>query len=275
MSTDVPVIYISIVSHGQGELAKTLLSSIGKYCSGQNGYRLKIIVTLNIEEEFHPEQEDIPFPLQIIKNSSPKGFGANHNSAFRAGRNFDFFCVLNPDIIFTNDPFGPLLSTLKLPDIGVAAPSMIDSQGNLQDNARKFPTPRRILARRKRKEKLSDFPNDNGIIYPDWVAGMFMLLPADVFSRVGGFDEMYHLYCEDADLCKQLRSMGYQIALVPEISMIHDARRTSHLHAKFLWWHISSLMRFFFRYGFTAARQEKSTICPKTGKEKTRHGREM
>jgi NADH:ubiquinone oxidoreductase subunit 2 (subunit N) len=44
----------------------------------------------------------------LIKNDKPKGFGENHNIAFNLVDS-DFYCVLNPDIQFFENPFPDLI----------------------------------------------------------------------------------------------------------------------------------------------------------------------
>ncbi|HET7200570.1 MAG TPA: glycosyltransferase, partial [Burkholderiales bacterium] len=81
-------------------------------------------------------------------------------------------------------------------------------------------------------------------ISPDWVGGMFMLFRSDVFAALGGFDPAYHLYYEDVDLCARLRRKGYDVRLVPGASASHFARRQSRRSAKYLAWHLRSMLRY-------------------------------
>jgi hypothetical protein len=79
---------------------------------------------------------------------------------------------------------------------------------------------------------------------------MFMLFRSEIFGAAGGFDERYFLYCEDADICLSLLKRGLRVALVPEVSVTHDARRRSHRDPRYLVWHLASMLRFFGRRGF-------------------------
>jgi hypothetical protein len=88
----------------------------------------------------------------------------------------------------------------------------------------------------------------------DWIAGMFMLFPAAVFAKLGGFDEAYFLYYEDVDLCSRLRAQGREVLVSSGVSVIHDARRASHRNPKYLRWHLSSMLRFFLHHFFRQRR---------------------
>jgi GT2 family glycosyltransferase len=74
---------------------------------------------------------------------------------------------------------------------------------------------------------------------------MFMLFKPDLFSAVDGFDERYHLYYEDVDICARLKIAGYRIMACPTVSVIHSARRESHRNLRYMKWHLQSMLRFF------------------------------
>jgi Predicted glycosyltransferases len=76
-----------------------------------------------------------------------------------------------------------------------------------------------------------------------WVAGMCLLIDSAAFRAVGGFDERYFLYCEDYDLCARFYNSGYKVVLDQGSRIIHDAQRGSHRSKRYLYWHVSSLLR--------------------------------
>ncbi len=77
-----------------------------------------------------------------------------------------------------------------------------------------------------------------------------MLLPSEAFAAVGGFDERYHLYYEDVDLCARLRLAHRDVVLCPTVEILHDARRESHRNLRYLGWHVRSMLRFFTSWPF-------------------------
>jgi N-acetylglucosaminyl-diphospho-decaprenol L-rhamnosyltransferase len=240
---------ISIVSHGHGSLVGELLGDIARL--GRTDCR--IVLTLNIPEDLPFDPTRAGVPVALVRNVEPKGYGANHNAAFKAARG-DHFCVLNPDIRLHHDPFPALLALLRDPRTGVAAPLIRSPAGALEDSARRFPTPMRILAKALYGTRGNDYPIADGPVQPDWVAGMFMLLRAETFERVGGFDERYFLYYEDVDLCARLRLFGLTVAQTPAASAVHDARRASHRDLRYLRRHAASMLRFFLSTPFRRLR---------------------
>lgn len=236
-------ICISVVSHGQGELVTELLRSLSYHCQATP---ISLVITKNIPEPLDLDALNTPFPCTLISNHAPKGYGANHNAAFQRSSDAQYFCVLNPDILFSSNPFPSLLAVLEDQSIGLVGPALVDSDGSLQDSARQFPTLWRIFLRR-----ICGVPGGypvhlRKIIFPDWIAGMFMLIPTTTYALIQGFDERYYMYCEDADLCRRLRQQGLKTAYLPATVVIHNPRRNSHRDLQHLKWHLGSLTRFIF-----------------------------
>lgn len=233
-------ISISVVSHAQTGLIAALLADLESHCQES---RFEVILTLNLDEELPFALDQFSWSIKIIRNAVPKGFGANHNQAFTqaTGR---YFCVLNPDIRLVGDPFRTLLAYLKDPSVGVVAPLVLGADGTPEDSARLFPNPLRIL-RKLVGSSNPDYVVKDLPVHPDWVGGMFMLYPLNVFKRLGGFDEKYFLYYEDVDICARLRLLGYEVAVCPDAKIIHHAQRSSHKSFRYTRWHLTSMTRFF------------------------------
>lgn len=236
---------LSIVSHGQGRLIRPLLSDIDRHC----GDDVEIVVVLNLPEDEGFLQACGTRPLTVVRNTERKGFGANHNAAFKAssGRHF---VVVNPDIRFERDPLPPLLEALNDPRVGAAAPVVLNPGGGLEVSARPFPT---VLSLAVKALGRRD-PKPVGVrageqIVVDWVAGMFVAFRADTFEALGGFDEAFFMYYEDVDLCARLGRAGLKVVCHAGSAVTHDARRTSHRNLRYLSWHLRSAARFLVRQG--------------------------
>ena len=236
-------ITVSIVSHGHGAELGRLLADLSVL--REPGLR-RVIVTLNLPDpglQVSMRQRTWPFDLQWIDNARPLGFGANHNRAFehdeRQGPSV-LFAVLNPDLRLRANPFAALTTALQADaGAGLAYPVQRDAAGRLQDHERRLPTPARLLARYllRRKHEVGEGET------PDWVNAAFLLLRREAYAEVGGFDERYHMYCEDVDLCLRLRGGGWRLARADAAVVEHAARRGSHRQWRHLGWHLRSLWR--------------------------------
>ncbi len=233
------MVTVSIVSHGHGAMLPHLLRQLLTFQEVK-----QIILTVNVLESFDILGDS---RIQIIKNAFPKGFGDNHNQAFSFSES-DFFCVLNPDISFGENPFPQLLQSAS-DDIGLVAPIVKNLDGEIEDSIRKFPSPASIMRRRLLGyEDRYNYSQGDINFYPEWVGGMCMLFKSSAYSSVGGFDEAYFMYVEDVDICTRLWRAGYKVLACPGIVVFHDARRASRKNLQHLRWHISGLLRYFFRY---------------------------
>jgi N-acetylglucosaminyl-diphospho-decaprenol L-rhamnosyltransferase len=230
---------ISVVSHGHGQMVWELVEKLSYSDSVA-----QIIVTLNINE-LVPWK--LPNSVTVVKNNSPRGFGENHNEAFKMCRT-EFFGVINPDIDFIEDPFPVLLDTFIDKHVGLVGPIVVGPTGLLEDSIRKFPTPLNMIERYLIPWKRKIFVKNKRVIFPEWIAGMFMIFNAKVFREVQGFDVGYFMYCEDADICTRLWRHGRYVVVNQGVTVIHNAQRASRKSPLHLSWHISSLLRYGFLY---------------------------
>lgn len=234
-------ITLSVVSHGQIDLVVALLQDLAINCKK---IRLDVILTLNLPEELPASLNQLPYPLHVLRNTTPLGFGENHNRAFRNAK-APFFCVINPDIRIASDIFPVLMDCLKNHAVGVAAPLIVSGTGAIEDSARKFPTPVKILCKLFGGCRGQDYQVGNTPLEPDWVGGMFMVFRRDTYAWLGGFDQKFFLYYEDVDLCARIRLKGLRVVMIPGVSATHLARRSSHSSAAYSVMHIRSMARFF------------------------------
>ncbi len=246
---------ISLVSHGQGGLIRRVLADLQAW----RDVSAEVIITLNVPEDEAFLSENRLFPQTVIRNMRRKGFGANHNGAFSVSRS-DCFAVVNPDVRTPGFSIVPLLEQLRGRGIGVVAPRVVDSRGRSEDSARVYPTLARIVRRRFGGETQLDYPVGNGPLQVDWAAGMFLVFDSEAFRSVGGFDEGYFMYLEDADICRRLRRIGWDVLYVPEVSIVHDAQRASHKNLRHALWHGRSLARF-----LLDLRRPRSSLPPLRG----------
>ena len=231
---------VSIVTHAHGQMVVNLVQQLLDCPEVE-----QLLLTCNV-----PEALTLPDDPRLITihNASPKGFGANHNAAFVRCRS-PWFVVLNPDVVLQANPFQALLAALNGSRASVMAPAVINIAGIQEDSARHFPTLRQLTT------KLLGGPNGRYILQRtqgptpvDWVAGMFMLFPAEDFKAIGGFDEKFFLYYEDVDICTRLWKAGRPVMVCPQVQVVHDAQRASRKNWQFMKWHAASMARYFWKH---------------------------
>ena len=173
---------------------------------------------------------------QLLRNRENVGFGRGVNQGV-AACTADRILIMNPDCRLATGALPPLMAVLDAdPRCAIAAPRILDPDGSPQGNARGDPdmltglfgrtsTLRRSLSGldvARRNVITADAPTE-----VDWVSGACMLVRRDALASVGGFDERYFMYWEDADLCRRLRDRGYTILYVPGSSAVHQVGQSS------------------------------------------------
>lgn len=234
-------VIFSVVSHRQLDLIKDFFADFRR----QAFANVRIVLTLNIPEDESVLQEFVDLPISVIRNDAPKGFGANHNFAFRSS-NGDVFVIINPDVRLRNFCLDTLLTPFADEKVGACAPVVLASNGSVEDSARRYPTVVSLARRAFFGRPGADYAFSADPVEVDWTAGMFIAFRPAAFAAVGGFDERFFMYYEDADICRRLAKQGWATVLQPATSVIHDAQRASRHNRQHLKWHLESIFRFLF-----------------------------
>ena len=238
-------ITVSVISHGHGDDVRALLGQLAEL---REATPRRVIVTLNVVEPGLSQAlraSAWPFDLLLVDNPHPLGFGANHNQAFKLDGEqspSSLFAVLNPDIRWRTNPFPAMLPLMAAgPRVGLVYPVQLGADGRRQDSERQVPTPWSLWQRYRPGGRKQEISEDGS---PEWVNAAFALLRRDAFASIGGFDEAYHMYCEDVDLCLRLQLAGWHLARADQAIVEHMGQRASRRDPQHLFWHLSSLWRF-------------------------------
>lgn len=231
---------ISIVSHGHGKLISHLLGDLARV----NTANMHLILTLNCPEDEAFLAGLVGLDYQIIRNTAPKGFGANHNAAFSRS-NGDVFVVMNPDVRWPDGfEMNKFVDRFAASGAGVCGPLVKSGTGSIEDSARYFPSLSRLMVRHLRGIRTPDYCATGSSIEVEWVAGIMLALRREAFVKVGGFDERYFMYLEDTDLCRRIGRAGWTVIYDTRDAIIHDAQRASHRQWAHVSWHVRSMLRF-------------------------------
>jgi N-acetylglucosaminyl-diphospho-decaprenol L-rhamnosyltransferase len=233
------MITVSIVSHGHGDMVSRLTEQLLRLPEISH-----VILTLNISETLNLPDDT---RVQVIENKTPKGFGANHNAAFKRC-DTDFYCVVNPDIELTENPFPVLLAALVQHPAALVAPRVVSPEGTPEDSWRHFPSPLDLLLKAfSRYDGTYPDAEVTERFAPDWIAGMFLLFQSKEFAAVNGFDERFFLYYEDVDLCARLRRAQRGLIGCSSVQVVHKAQRASWSSWRYRHYHLTSIARYFSR----------------------------
>ena len=158
--------------------------------------------------------------ITICRNETNQGFLRNCNHAAKSARG-RYIMFLNNDTQVTEGWLSSLVSLIQSDDsIGMVGSKLVYPDGRLQEaggiiwsdgsgwNYGRLDNP--------------DKAEYNYVKDVDYISGAAILLSAELWNRIGGFDERFApAYCEDSDLAFEVRKAGYRVVYQPLSKVIH------------------------------------------------------
>ncbi len=199
-----------------------------------NGMNARIFVQDNASSDgVERIREEFP-DVFLTRNRRNLGFAAAANRALAIGNN-PYAVLLNPDAVVVDDFFRNSVAFMKKnPRVGILGPKVLEKDGRLQNSARSFPTvltalfgrtslltrlfPENRITRKNLPSLVSDGSNPMEV---DWVSGACMVVRRNAFLDVGGLDERFFLYWEDADWCRRMWKAGWKVVYFPRVCVRH------------------------------------------------------
>lgn len=253
-------ISLSVVTYNNGLLISKCIQSLLAYANNAD-----IVVVDNTSQDntidiLHPYSKNKR--IDLIQNEVNLGFGGGHNVAIRKVDS-DYHVLCNPDIVINKQTI-PLLANYmeQHPDIGILCPKLTNADGSLQPNNHRHPTILDLALRRlapawlkaRLQQRMDAYlmldAGYEAVCDVPFVSGAFMFCRTDVLKQVGGFDERYFLYFEDADLCRKIQAAGYRTVYYPQASVIHQWERAAYKSWRMTWVMLVSAIKYFNKWGY-------------------------
>jgi GT2 family glycosyltransferase len=176
--------------------------------------------------------------VKFVPTERNRGFAAGVNAA-AAASSAQYLVLLNPDAVIDSPVIAALERWLdEHPETGVVGPRVLNEDGSVQASARRFPGLSTAFAGRSSWLTLQ-FP-DNWLsrrnlparqavapVEVDWVAGSCLMTRRVLFEQLGGLDESFFLYWEDADYCRRAAALGWRTVYLPTVSIRHAGGRSA------------------------------------------------
>lgn len=196
-------------------------------------------------------------------NIANLGYGKAHNKAIQFAQNLaPYHLVVNPDVEINKGCIEKAITYLNQhPNIGLLMPKVLYPDGQIQHLCKLLPTPFDLIFRRfvpkslaqlfKNKLEQYELKNKDYLkpMHLNNLSGCFMLIPHQVFLKVGLFDENFFMYLEDTDLSRRI-SNEFDAIYLPQISIIHHYEKGSYKNKKLLAYHIKSAIFYFSKWGW-------------------------
>jgi hypothetical protein len=216
-----------IVSHNTRDLLRRCLRDL----QAQDGVTLQTIVVDNGSTDGSLELLRDHFPdVTLVELSDNAGFAAAANVALDRVRG-EYVLLLNSDAFMHSGALRELMQAARRhPHAGAIGPRLLNRDGTLQRSAWPYPHPgrllleafgvHRLLHRFHALEDLGQWAHDEERSV-EFLVGACLLLRVEMLTDVGGFDEAFWLYGEEADLQRRARSHGWSAVLAPAATVTH------------------------------------------------------
>ena len=239
---------VVVVSYNVAPLLRECLDSI-RDAAAHAPFRVHIIVVDNASHDDSLAVAHASPGTTTIANTTNIGFGAACNQGFAIARaaGAPYVLFLNPDARLAPGAIQALVQSIETaPRIGLVGPAVIGQDGSSQPSRRRFPTVADLMIEstpldwrgngapgrawpfvgdRMARYRAADLPDRSGGV--DWLSGSCILVRADAFDAVGGFDPAFFMYFEETDLARRLERAGWGRRYLAEATVMHHGSRSA------------------------------------------------
>jgi len=232
MSEDSIDLSIIIINYNLAKEIEVCLLSLGKTLDTLSKLVYEVIIVDN-----NSPDKDLSFVEGKIRRSNIHFYYLDQNYGFGKGCNFGFtkakgkaICFLNPDTVIDENIFDSIVNKLKNDEsIGIIAPQQQFREPCFDFSAGFSPN---IFFEICGLLGIGVFVEGMVVYFYTkyikrelydvrWVLGACFFMRAEVFKKVGGFDEDYFMFYEEVDLCKRILNLGLRVVYLPSAKIHH------------------------------------------------------
>lgn len=176
-------------------------------------------------KEFIQDKENI----KLIKNSINTGFASGNMLGVNYARGRYYFFI-NNDCLLLNNTAKILKEILdENKEIALATGKVLDDKGNYSSSYKQFPhvlkqlygnSVQRFFSKNKFPSNKIKLEKNSEV---EVVSGSCMFFKSEAFDKIGGFDTIFFLYCEEEDISKRVWDYGKKVYFIPQAEVYHKA----------------------------------------------------
>jgi GT2 family glycosyltransferase len=191
-----------------------------------------VIVVDNASKDGTADVVHEQFPAARVVPSANHGFShANNRALMTCDARYVLF--LNPDTEVIDGTMEDLVRLMDdHPTLGLVGCRQINAAGALDTTIRRFPNALRALGDAFAAERLPTRPRWLGEreldpaayerdTFCDWTSGSFMFARREAIESAGFLDERYFMYSDETDLCRRIKTAGWDVMHSPLMTIIH------------------------------------------------------
>jgi O-antigen biosynthesis protein len=218
-----PIVSVIIPVYNKVEYTLTCLQSI-QLNSPQAAF--EVIVIDDCSSDATAQLLALVKGLRVIRNTANLGFLKNCNKAAQETRG-QYLLFLNNDTQVLPGWLDELIDTFTShPEAGLVGSKLVYPDGKLQEAGGIIWQD--ASGTNYGRNEDPDKPEFCHVREPDYCSGASIMIPANLFQQLGGFDERYApAYYEDTDLAFAVRNVGRKVIFQPFSRVIHYEGVTS------------------------------------------------
>lgn len=247
----------SVVMYGGAQEVHACLESVAAHTTAE-GFTLYLVDNNSPDNALQAVQQmGLPACVTVLPQKENRGYGAGHNTVLPL-LNSQYHAVINPDVFLYDDALDKMANWMDAhSDVVITTPRLQFPDGREQHIAKRRPALLPLIARQISLPFLKKYEQhylmlDEDLSEPtevEFCSGSFFMIRTEVLQKIGGFDEDYFMYVEDADITAKARQCGRAVYL-PQVTVAHAWHREAHKQVKQFFWQLKSMLRYFKKWGF-------------------------
>jgi GT2 family glycosyltransferase len=192
---------------------------------------IDVIVVDNQSKDGSVAMMESSYPeVRLIKSPQNGGFARAVNQGLTLSKT-RYSLLLNSDAFLTAEALGALVRFMDAhPDVGVCGPQLLYEDGSWQHSHGPVPSPRAALLSALGVSSLKVLAERvawsvaRGLLRPrevEYICGACMLIRNRTIGDIGGLDETFFMYVEDAEFCDRARRRDWKVCYVPQSRVVH------------------------------------------------------
>lgn len=200
--------------------------------SDYQNHQLVVVDNPSTDEVYIELKNKLTFPnVHLIRNIANNGygsginFGINYSKALKAS----YYHIINTDTRLVSKQYiSNLVNNFeKDASIGMIGPGVITSTGEVQNTIMPFISIKNAI-QFKLSKKVKSLIETSPRLYPaEVINGVCFIVRADMFHKIGGFDEDFFMYGEEHDFCYRLKKANYTCHYLSENAIYHSEAHKS------------------------------------------------
>ncbi|MDR1985241.1 MAG: glycosyltransferase family 2 protein [Prevotellaceae bacterium] len=215
---------IIIVNYNTKTLLKQCLKSVFEKTKD---IEFEIIVVDNFSADGSQQMMKVEFPnVKLIESPENLGFGRANNLGAKSATG-KYLMLLNSDTILRNNAIKILFDFIdKNAKIGICGGNLFNEDKKPTHSYSSLPCFTQELKRLLLIPNRNYFNHTNKPQKVGYITGADLMIRAEIFNRLNGFDSDFFMYYEESELTYRVKKEGYKVYSVPQAEIIHLERKS-------------------------------------------------